>query len=113
MKVEGLLADFITDNNIDFQVRGIRSYADFDSEFTMGLINRELCEKETVFLLASAERVHISSSRIRELAMFNRKLDDFVPKEIEEEVYQRLFEFYKDYPTFGLKDHGMNNIHRW
>ena len=87
MKVEGLLADFITDNCIDFQVRGIRSYADFDSEFTMGLINRELCHKETVFLLASPERVHISSSRIRELGMFNRKLENFVPKEIEDQVY--------------------------
>ena len=109
-RVDGLLADFITDNNIDFQVRGIRSYADFDSEFTMGLVNRELCDKETVFLLADAKRVHISSSRIRELAMFNRKLDDFVLKEIEDEVYQRLFEHYKEYPTFGLKDHGENNI---
>ena len=86
-KVEGLLADFIIDNDIDFQIRGIRSYADFDSEFTMGLINRELCHKETIFLLASTDHVHISSSRIRELAMFHRKLDNFVPKEIEEEVY--------------------------
>ena len=76
----------------------------------MGLINRELCDKETVFLLASAERVHISSSRIRELAMFNRKLENFVPKEIEEEVYKRLFEKYKDLPMFGLKDHKENNL---
>ena len=53
----------------------------------MGLVNRELCHKETVFLLASAENIHISSSRIRELAMFNRKLDNFVPTEIEDEVY--------------------------
>ena len=86
-------------------MRGIRSYADFDSEFTMGLINRELCEKETVFLLASAHRVHISSSRIRELAMFNRKLDNFVPKIIEEEVYVKLIEHYSHLPTFWMKDH--------
>ena len=109
-KVEGLLADFIEDHNIDFQVRGIRSYADFDSEATMGLINRQLCKKETVFLLASSEHVHISSTRIRELAMFNRKLENFVPKEIEDDVYFRLFETYKEYPTFSLKDHKENNI---
>ena len=90
-KVEGLLADFIIDNDIDFQVRGIRSHSDFDSEFTMGLINRELCHRETIFLLASQDTVHISSTRIRELAMFNRKLENFVPKEIEKEVYDRLF----------------------
>mmetsp|Transcript_11316 Transcript_11316/g.19053 ORF Transcript_11316/g.19053 Transcript_11316/m.19053 type:complete len:208 (-) Transcript_11316:124-747(-) len=105
MQVEGLLADFILDNNIDFQVRGIRSFSDFDSEFTMGLINRELCHKETVFLLANKDHVHISSSRIRELAMFNKKLDDFVPKEIEEEVYTKLFDHYKDYPTFSNGKH--------
>ena len=109
-RVEGLLADYITDNKIDFQIRGIRSYADFDSEFTMGLINRELCNKETIFLLASSERVHISSSRIRELAMFNRKLNNFVPESIEEEVYSRLFEHYKDLPTFWMKDHKENNL---
>ena len=76
----------------------------------MGLINRDLCFRETVFLLAAQDTVHISSSRIRELAMFNRKIENFVPKEIEEEVYKRLFECYKDYPTFGLKDHKENNI---
>jgi phosphopantetheine adenylyltransferase len=32
--------------------------------------------------------VHISSTRIRELAMFGRKLENFVPEEIEEEVYK-------------------------
>ena len=76
----------------------------------MGLINRELCQKETVFLLASSERVHISSSRIRELAMFNRKLNNFVPESIEGEVYQKLFEHYKDLPTFWMKDHKENNL---
>ena len=40
--VEGLLADFVLEHKIDFQIRGIRSYADFDSEFTMGIINRRL-----------------------------------------------------------------------
>jgi len=90
-EVTGLLADFIEDNSIDFQVRGIRSYVDYDYEFSMGLVNRELCGKETVFLLANQRHIHISSSRIRELAMFNCRLDDFVPKEIEEEVYTKLF----------------------
>ena len=103
MQVEGLLADFISENSIDFQVRGIRSYSDFDSEFTMGLINRELCHRETIFLLASKEHIHISSTRIRELAMFHRKLDDFVPKEIEGDVYEKLFKHYQNYPTFDHK----------
>ena len=62
----------------------------------MGIINRRLCQKETVFLLASPARVHISSSIIRELSMFERRLDNFVPEKIEEEVYATLFKHYKD-----------------
>ena len=94
VSIEGLLADFMDKNDISFQIRGIRSYADFDSEFTMGLVNRKLSGRETVFLLATPSRVHVSSSIIRELSMFNRSLEDFVPKEIEEEVYSTLFNHY-------------------
>lgn len=61
----------------------------------MGIINRKLSGLETVYLQASSSRVHISSSRIRELAMFGRKLENFVPPEIEEEIYARLFEHYQ------------------
>ena len=50
VRVEGLLADYVANNDIDFFVRGIRTFADFDSEFTMGLVNRRLSEKETIFL---------------------------------------------------------------
>lgn len=83
VRVEGLLSDYVQERKIDFFIRGIRSYSDFDSEFTMGLMNRRLCEKETVFLLAEPSRVHVSSSIIRELSMFGRSLDNFVPPQIE------------------------------
>lgn len=96
VKVDGLLADHVEANKIDFQIRGIRSYTDFDSEFTMGLVNRKLCQRETVFLLASPSHVHISSSIIRELSMYQRKLEGFVPQTIEEEVYNFLFAYYKN-----------------
>ena len=84
--------------DINFIVRGIRSFADFESEFSMGILNRMLSQQETIFLLASSNRVHVSSSRIRELAMYQRKLPNFVPVEIADEVYTHLFEHYKDLP---------------
>jgi len=95
-KIDGLLADFVEKHDIDFIVRGIRSFSDLDSEITYGIINRRLCGKETVLLTASSNRIHISSSMIRELASFQRKIDNFVPKSIEDEVYPKLFEFYKN-----------------
>ena len=61
----------------------------------MGIINRRLAAKETIFLQASSARVHISSTMIRELSMYGRRLDNFVPKEIEDEVYDYLFEHYR------------------
>ena len=95
VRVEGLLANYAEDNDIDFFVRGIRSFSDFDSEFTMGIINRRLAQKETIFLQASSARVHISSSLIRELSMYETKLAHFVPSAIEDEVYDYLFEHYR------------------
>ena len=70
----------------------------------MAIINRKLSGKETVFLMASSGRIHISSTRIRELAMFGRKLENFVPQEIEEEVYKYLFEYYKKNGLSQFKD---------
>jgi len=96
VRVEGLLAEYVVKNNIDFQIRGIRSFSDLDSEFTMGIINRRLSHKETVYLQASSSRVHLSSSLIRELASFETRLENFVPEEIEEEVYEYLFNYYRE-----------------
>ena len=93
--VDGLLTDYAKANKIDFFLRGIRSFQDFDHEFTMGIINRRLSNRETVFLQASSSRVHISSTLIRELAMFEKKLDNLIPNEIEQEVYDYLFEYWR------------------
>lgn len=46
--------------------------------------------------MASPSRVHISSSLIRELSMFERKMDNFVPHQIEDEVYKTLFSHFKN-----------------
>ena len=67
-----------------------------DSELTMGIINRKLAGVETIFLHASANRIHISSTMIREIAHYQRRLSNFVPKEIEDEVYDHLFKYYAD-----------------
>jgi phosphopantetheine adenylyltransferase len=60
----------------------------------MGIMNRKLCGIETVFLLASTGRTHISSSMIRELSVYKKRLENFVPPEIEDEVYEYLFDYY-------------------
>lgn len=86
----GLVVDFAKKNKIDFLIRSLRAYSDFEYEFTMALANRKMGKIETVFLMADERLAHISSTLIRELAFYQIRLHDFIPKEIEEEVFKRL-----------------------
>jgi pantetheine-phosphate adenylyltransferase len=75
---------------VSFLVRGLRAYSDFEYEFRMALINRQLTGIETSFIMADAAYVHLSSSLIRQLAHFKKTLPDFVPESISEDVFKRL-----------------------
>lgn len=80
---DGLLADYCEKHKIDVIVKGVRTAADFDYEYSMASVNRLLCaECETVFLPARAEHQHISSTVVRELLKYGRSPEGYVPKEI-------------------------------
>jgi pantetheine-phosphate adenylyltransferase len=85
-----LAVDFAKQHQIDFLLRGLRAFSDFENEFRMALANRKLSGIETVFLMADERVGHISSTLIRELGHFKCRLHDFVPAEIEEQIFQRL-----------------------
>lgn len=58
----------------------------------MALYNKRLYEPaETVFLTTSTENLYLSSSGVKQIAAFGRDISDFVPQEICEEIYQRLY----------------------
>lgn len=86
----GLAIDFAKKNKVDFLIRGLRAFSDFEYESSMALTNRKLSGIETVFLMADERVAHISSTLIRELGKFKRRLDDFLPPEIEDEVFKKL-----------------------
>lgn len=86
----GLVVDYVKRHEIDFIIRGLRAFSDFEHEFRMGLANRRLEEIETIFLMADQNLTHISSTLIREIAGYRRRLLDFVPSEIEELIYDRF-----------------------
>lgn len=85
-----LLIDFAKENNIDFLIRGLRAFSDFEYEFRMALANRRMSGIETLFLMPDERVAHISSSLIREIGRYHTTLNDFVPKEIEEMVLKRI-----------------------
>jgi pantetheine-phosphate adenylyltransferase len=86
----GLVVDFAKDHNIRYLVRGLRAFSDFEYEFRMAVANRKMTGIETIFLMADENHFSISASLIKEIGGFGRRLNGFVPDEIEEIVHQRL-----------------------
>ena len=76
----GLMIEYVRKMNAGFVVRGIRGMADLESESHLAQINARLMPGlETVFLLSRPEHTCISSSAVREAALFNADFSSFVP----------------------------------
>ncbi|MEE8267600.1 MAG: pantetheine-phosphate adenylyltransferase, partial [Gemmatimonadales bacterium] len=74
-----LLADFARTVNATFIVRGLRAVSDFEYEYQMALMNRQLHPTlETVFLIPPVAFTYLSSSLVREVAQFGGDVDAFV-----------------------------------
>jgi pantetheine-phosphate adenylyltransferase len=68
---EGLLADYAKRVGATMVVRGLRAVSDFEYEFQMALMNRQLHPSlETVFLVPAVDLTYLSSSMVREVARF-------------------------------------------
>jgi pantetheine-phosphate adenylyltransferase len=76
---EGLLADFARRKGASMVVRGLRAVSDFEYEFQMALMNRQLHPAlETVFLVPALDLTYLSSSLVREVARFGGDVSDLV-----------------------------------
>ncbi len=76
----GLLVDFCRSVGACAVVRGLRAAGDFESEFRMGLVNKDLApEIETLFLIASPGKIFLSSSAVKEIAACGRDISPYVP----------------------------------
>ena len=78
----GLLADYVNANGFDAVVRGLRGYADLDSEMQMANMNARLYTggTETVFLMTDPEYSFVSSSIVREVASLGGSIEGLVPE---------------------------------
>ena len=83
----GLLTDYMREQGADIIVRGLRSATDFEYEQNSAqMIHRLAPEVETIFLLTSPEYAYVSSSGIRELAVFHADVRGLVPDCVEQAV---------------------------
>ena len=75
----GLLMDFVLAQNAQVVLRGLRAVSDFEYEFQMAGMNRNLYpEVETLFLTPSEQYMFISSTIVREIAKFGGNVAGFV-----------------------------------
>lgn len=79
----GLLADYAVAHGADAIVRGVRNVTDFDVEYQMAVINRNIHPGlETMLLPASAAYQHFSSSMAREMIRYRQPLEQYLPSSI-------------------------------
>ena len=88
---ENLLIDCARDVGARIIFRGLRAVADFEYEFQMDGMNRQLDESiETVFLMADAKHQAIASKLVKEIARLGGDVSKFVTPLINREIRNRF-----------------------
>ncbi|UOO36958.1 pantetheine-phosphate adenylyltransferase [Oscillospiraceae bacterium CM] len=88
---DGLLVQYARDRGASVIVKGLRAVSDFDWEFQMALANRKIDPKiDTLFLASSEKYTFLSSTVVKELAKYGADLRDFVPREILDDVVDKI-----------------------
>lgn len=87
----GMTVDAVRARKATVILRGIRTVADFESEFQMALTNRLLApDLETIFVMASQEYSFLSSRLIKETASLGGDLSHFVPPVVETRLREKF-----------------------
>lgn len=87
---DGLLADYMIKNDIQYIVRGLRSITDYEYEQgSAQIIKASHSKLDTVFLLCQPEFSYISSSVVRELVAFDGDISRWVPPSVVEIIKRK------------------------
>ena len=88
-----LLMDFADSQGASIVIRGIRGVTDFEYEYQLTGMNRQLNHNvETVFLMADVSLQPIASRLVKEIAVFGGDISKFVTPSVREEVVARIAE---------------------
>jgi pantetheine-phosphate adenylyltransferase, bacterial len=100
---QGLLVEYVQQQETNIILRGLRALSDFEFEFQLALMNRKLSRKvQTVFMMTDYQWFYISSTIIKEAAALGGNISGLVP----EIVNQRLKEKF----GFPIKSPANNHI---
>lgn len=88
---DGLLVDFADLKKADVIVRGLRAITDFEYELQLAQTNHKINPRiDTVFLTTSVQFSYLSSSVVREIALYGGDITDFVPGEILDTILKKF-----------------------
>jgi pantetheine-phosphate adenylyltransferase len=83
--------DYAKRKNASALIRGLRVISDFEYEFQMALVNRKLAPQlATVFMMPGEKYTYLNSTIVKEIALFDGPLTDFVPPSVADRVRAKL-----------------------
>ena len=87
----GLTAQYAQERGASAIIRGLRAFSDFENEFQMSLMNRQIAPQvDTLFMMANTKYAHLSSTLVMQVAQMggmqvsNEKLLEMVPPVVVE-----------------------------
>jgi pantetheine-phosphate adenylyltransferase len=87
----GLLMQFVQDQGAQMVVRGLRAASDFEYEFQLAGMNRKLFPQlETLFLTPAEQYMFVSSTLVREVAILDGDVHQFVSPAVEAAILSKL-----------------------
>jgi pantetheine-phosphate adenylyltransferase len=88
---DGLLIDLVDREGADCIVRGLRAVSDFEYEFQLANMNRNLLpDFESVFVMTGEDYFFVSARLVREVATFGGDVSAFVPANVLEALRKKL-----------------------
>ena len=91
MGFDGLLIEFVKEQDAQVVIRGLRAVSDFEFEFQLASANRRLSpDVETVFMTPSENHTFTSASLVKEIANFGGDVSSFIDPRVNQLLVQKL-----------------------
>ena len=86
-----LLVDFAREHGATAIVKGLRAISDFEYEFEMNQLNRKMApDIESIYMMSAPQFSFLSSSGVKELAMFGGDIGGLVPDSVAARLQEEL-----------------------
>lgn len=90
-RLDGLLADYVNKIGVNYIIRGLRAVSDFEFEFQMALMNRQLNSRlETIFMMPNQKYIFLSSTMIKDVAGHHGDISPFVTDNVKKALKEKF-----------------------